>query len=297
MAMFQRVRPGYVLGGVAAAGVGLTLLSRNLTGEASASTGAPRKIFPGGPALIALPLESSELVNHNTKRLRFKLPEPDAVTGLPLEASLITFAFPKGSWFPTGRPYTPITPAVSTADEPGFFELLVKHYPGGKMSSHLHTLQPGDSLRFIAPLKHYAWTPNQHPHITMIAGGAGITPMFQLIQGILRNPEDSTQISLVFGVNTDADILLKDEFDRFEKQYPGRFKATYTVSRPDPTSLHHKGYVTQELLKEVLPATGSSKVFVCGPPGFQDALVGGKNKPPGILEQLGYGKDKVYKFD
>lgn len=85
MAMFQRVRPGYVLGGVAAAGIGLTLLSRNLTGEASATTGAPRKIFPGGPAFVALPLESSELVNHNTKRLRFKLPEPDAVTGLPLE--------------------------------------------------------------------------------------------------------------------------------------------------------------------------------------------------------------------
>lgn len=174
---------------------------------------------------------------------------------------------------------------------------MVKHYPGGKMSTHLHSLKPGDSLRFVAPLKHYAWAPNQHPHITLIAGGAGITPMFQLIQGILRNPEDATQISLVFGVNTDADILLKEELDQFEKQYPGRLKVTYTVSRPDPTSLHHKGYVTQELLKEVLSASGSSKVFVCGPPGFEDALVGGKNKPPGILEQLGYGKDKVFKFE
>ncbi|KAK8030046.1 oxidoreductase NAD-binding domain-containing protein, partial [Apiospora rasikravindrae] len=266
MAMFQRVRPGYMLGGVAAAGIGLTLLSRNLTSDASAATGAPRKVFSGGPAFLALPLESSEMVNHNTKRLRFKLPEPDSVTGLPLEY------------------------------EPGFFELLVKHYPGGGMSTHLHSLQPGDSLRFIAPLKGHAWTPNQHPHITLIAGGAGITPMFQMIQGILRDPQDATRISLVFGVNSDADLLLKGEFDRFEKQYPGRFQATYTVSRTSPGSPHREGYVTRELLKEVLPAEGSSKVFVCGPPGLEDALVGGKGKTPGILEQLGYGKDKVHKF-
>ncbi|KAK6836757.1 hypothetical protein PG989_006810 [Apiospora arundinis] len=292
MAMFQRVRPAYMIGGVAAAGIGLTLLSRNLTSEASADTGAPRKIFPGGPAFVSLPLESSELVNHNTKRLRFKLPEPDAVTGLPLEASLLTFAWPKGSWRPDGKPYTPVT----TADEPGFLELLVKHYPEGRMSTHLHSLQPGDRLRFVAPLKGYAWSPNRHAHITLIAGGAGITPMYQLIQGILRNPEDATKITLVFGVNSDADLLLKDEFDRFEKQYPGRFHATYTVSRPGSWSPHRKGYVTQELLREVLPKDGgSSKVFVCGPPGLEEALLGEKNKP-GILEQLGYGKDKVHKF-
>ena len=162
------------------------------------------------------------------------------------------------------------------------------------MSTHLHSLQPGDRLRFVAPIKGYAWTPNRHPHVTLIAGGAGITPMYQLAQGILRNPEDTTQITLVFGVNSDADILLKDEFDRFERQYPGRFRATYTVSRPGTGSPYRKGYVTKELLQEVIPENGS-KVFVCGPPGLEEAMLGEKGKP-GVLEQLGYGKDKVHKF-
>lgn len=40
--------------------------------------------FGGGPAFFSLALESSEQVNHNTKRLRFKLPEADAVSGLSM---------------------------------------------------------------------------------------------------------------------------------------------------------------------------------------------------------------------
>jgi cytochrome-b5 reductase len=42
------------------------------------------------------------------------------------------------------------------------------------------------------------------------------------------------------------------------------------------------------------------KVFVCGPPGMEAALVGaggfGRGGAGGILEQLGYTKDQVFKF-
>lgn len=176
-------------------------------------------------------------------------------------------------------------------------DLLVKHYPNGKASTHLHSLSPGESLRFLMPLKGYAWAPNRFPHVTLIAGGAGITPMYQMVQGILRNPADTTKVTLVFGVNSDADLLLKDEFDQLEKTHPGRFQAVYTVSRPEPGSPYRKGYVTQELLKECIPGSPAdqTQVFVCGPPAMETALLGQRGKP-GILQQLGYGKDKIHKF-
>lgn len=41
----------------------------------------PKKIFPAS-GFVDLKLESSELVNHNVKKLRFALPDPDAVTGI-----------------------------------------------------------------------------------------------------------------------------------------------------------------------------------------------------------------------
>ena len=41
----------------------------------------PKKVFPAS-GFVDLKLESSELVNHNVKKLRFALPDPDAVTGM-----------------------------------------------------------------------------------------------------------------------------------------------------------------------------------------------------------------------
>jgi cytochrome-b5 reductase len=53
-------------------------------------------------------LESSELVNHDTKRLRFTLPDKTQSTGLTLTSAVLTISWPKGSWIPTIRPYTPV---------------------------------------------------------------------------------------------------------------------------------------------------------------------------------------------
>lgn len=102
-------------------------------------------------------------------------------------------------------------------------------------------------------------------------------------------------MTLVFGVNSDRDVLLRDEFREFERQFPERFRAVYTVSRPDEGSPHRKGYVTRELLDEVVPEAGRGKVFLCGPPAMETALVGQRGTP-GILEQLGYKKDQIHKF-
>jgi cytochrome-b5 reductase len=179
-------------------------------------------------------------------------------------------------------------------DEPGFIDLLIKHYPNGKASSHIHSLNPGQSLFFITAVKGYAWTPNKHPHISLIAGGAGITPIYQLIRGILANPEDKTSMTLVFGVNSDEDVLFENEFAKYEKDYPGRFKVVYTVSNPAEGSVYHKGYVSKELLKEHImgPEEENTKVFVCGPPAMEKSILG----KGGILGQLGYTKSQIYKF-
>ena len=255
------------------------------------------KTFTSGFSFQTLKLRSSEEVNHNTKRLRFDLPDSNAVSGLEPVSALLTKASVNGAWLPTMRPYTPI----SDPDEPGHVDLLVKRYDTGKMSNHLHSLQPGQTLSFkTGPLSGYPYTANKHSHVALLAGGAGITPMYQLTHAILRNPDDRTKITLVFGVNTDEDLLFREEFTSLEKQYAGRFKCVYTVSHPTEDDEFPHGYITRQLLEKTIPGPKEEgvKVLFCGPPAMEKAVVGGEwfGGVGGILKELGYSKEQVVKL-
>ena len=48
---------------------------------------------------------------------------------------------------------------------------------------------------------------------------SGITPMLQVLQEILFNPEDHTKCTLLFANQTPADIMLKDELDALAKDH------------------------------------------------------------------------------
>ncbi|KAE8353105.1 hypothetical protein BDV28DRAFT_133905 [Aspergillus coremiiformis] len=272
-------------------GIGAYCARSHLLPRVHAESNEPPAMFSGF-GFTTLRLQSVKVVNHNTKRLVFEFPDPNARGGLSLTSALLTFSRPKGRWLPVLRPYTPI----SDLNQQGSLELMVKHYPNGKASTHIHSLVPGDTLTFLTPLKGYSWVPNQHPQIYAIAGGAGITPIYQLIRGILDNPNDKTKINLVFGVNSEQDLLLREELEEYKRRFPGRFDYVYTVSQLEgETGGLKKGYVTEELLKTVATDRGDAKVFVCGPPAMETSLIGNRGTK-GILDRLGFEKEQVYKF-
>ncbi|KAG6367994.1 hypothetical protein INS49_002194 [Diaporthe citri] len=299
----------YFLGGGAAAAGGYYYFTQN-PGAAQKAEAKVKGALPGGEVkkaltggdqgFLSLKLDDVEIVNHNTKKFRFKLPEDDMVSGLEVASAILTKFKPEGDAKPVLRPYTP------TSDEgtKGYIELIVKKYPDGPMSSHLHTLVPGQRLDFKGPLPKYPWSENKHEHIALVAGGTGVTPMYQLCRAIFNNPNDKTKVTLVFGNITEDDILLKKEFQELENTYPQRFRAFYLLDQPPKDWAGGKGFINKELLKTVLPGPkdGNVKVFVCGPPGLYKAISGPKVSPKdqgeltGILAELGYTKDQVYKF-
>lgn len=66
--------------------------------------------FTGGDqGWVSLKLSDIELVNHNTKRLRFELPEPDNVSGLHVASAVLTKYKGPNDEKATLRPYTPIS--------------------------------------------------------------------------------------------------------------------------------------------------------------------------------------------
>lgn len=128
--------------------------------------------------------------------------------------------------------------------------------------------------------------------------------MYQLARAIFKNPADKTSVTLVFGNLTEADILLKHEFQDLENTYPNRFRAFYVLDHPPDGWTQGKGHITKDLLKTVLPEPKEEnvKIFVCGPPGLYKAVSGAKKSPAdqgeltGMLRELGYSQDQVYKF-
>merc|ERR1712129_460156 len=143
----------------------------------------------------------------------------------------------------------------------------------------------------------------------MIAGGSGITPMLQVIKEIMRDPADKTQITLLFCNQTPADILLRKELDALEASSKGQLKVHYVVDKNESKDrgIAHVGYVTADLLARTLPVPAADAlIYFCGPPPMLKAVAGpkkfGKGKPPaqgevgGILKEMGYTADMVYKF-
>ncbi|KAB8276667.1 NADH-cytochrome b5 reductase 2 [Aspergillus minisclerotigenes] len=287
--------------------VGLTGLSVGLYRYyygAGATAEAPierAKVFTGGDqGWVDLKLSEIEVLSHNTKRLRFEFEDKEAVSGVTIASALLTKFKPVGAEKAVLRPYTP----TSDEDQPGYLDLVVKVYPNGPMSEHLHSMNVDQRLSFKGPLPKYQWETNKHEHIALIAGGTGITPMYQLIRQIFKNPDDKTKVTLVYGNVTEDDILLKKELQDLENTYPQRFKAFYLLDKPPKEWTGGKGYINKELLKTVLPEPKeeNQKIFVCGPPGLYNAVSGNKVSPKdqgelsGILKELGYNKDQVYKF-
>ncbi|RDW68154.1 NADH-cytochrome b5 reductase-1 [Coleophoma cylindrospora] len=256
-----------------------------------------RKVFGRGPSFTSLRVHSVENINHDTKRLRFSLPNKNVSSGLGLTSAVLTFSKPSGHLLPVVRPYTP----TNNLDEPGYLDLVVKRYPKGKASNHLHSLKPGQSLFFLAAIQGYQWKRNAFSHITLVAGGAGITPMYQLIQGIFNDPKETTKVTLVHGINSDEDAIFRAEFAKYEEDFPERFNVVHTASHPVEASPFRKGYITGDLIREANEKLGgkSDKVFVCGPPAMEAALVG-KSAPcgagGGILGQLGFSRGQIFKF-
>ncbi|KAM3421160.1 NADH-cytochrome b5 reductase [Cercospora zeina] len=252
-----------------------------------------------------LTVTRSEQINHDTKRITFQLPAGEnEVSGVPAGSAVLTQHTPSGAWFPVLRPYTP----VSESDTRGEVQFIVKQYPNGRASTHMHSLAPGQTLQIRGPIPGYTYTPSDKPRdLIFVAGGAGITPIYSLAQGILKDAQDQTRIQLLWGVNGTRDIVLKEELEELEKRYPARLQVTYCVSgpesKPGSPSLgdekkYKKGYVNKSALQEALARTTNlgdakgTKVFLCGPPTMETALTA----KGGVLAELGMEKKNIHRF-
>jgi len=184
------------------------------------------------------------------------------------------------------KPYTPTTLDTDV----GYFELVVKMYPQGRMSHHFREIREGDYMAVKGPKGRFKYQPNQVRALGMIAGGTGITPMFQVTRAILENQQDKTNINLIYANVTFDDILLKEELDAFAIKFPNQFKVYYVLNQPPEIWDGGVGFVTKEMIQTDFPAPASDiKILRCGPPPMNKAMAAN-------LEALGYSPQMQFQF-
>lgn len=279
------------LGAISAAGIAWHFSGPKIWNE-------PSKTFKDGSQWIDLKLKDSWDISPNTKHYVFELNSPDDVSGLVTASCLMAkYVTEKGN--NVIRPYTP----VSDPEQKGTIEFVIKTYPEGKFSKHVHNLKPNDTVSFKGPIVKWKWEPNQFKKITLIGGGSGITPLYQLIHEISKNPADNTKVDLFYGSVSEKDILLRKELDKLAAEHKDQINVQYFLSNPEEGWTGHTGYIDKSFLKEHLAGpSADSKVFVCGPPPMYNSISGNKVSPSdqgevtGILAELGYTKDHVFKF-
>lgn len=242
-------------------------------------------------------LVSKTSLSHDVRLFRFALPFADQVLGLPVGKHIFLCATIDDKL--CMRAYTP----TSTIDEVGYFELVVKIYfkgvvprfpNGGLMSQYLDSMPIGSSLDVKGPLGHIEYTGKGNfmvhgkqkfaKKLAMMAGGTGITPIYQVMQAILKDQDDDTEMYVVYANRTEDDILLKDELDAWAEKYPDRVKVWYVVQESVREGWKYSlGFVTEDILREHMPeAADDVLALACGPPPMIQFAVNPN------LEKMGY---------
>jgi cytochrome-b5 reductase len=219
-------------------------------------------------------------VSHNTKLIRFEIPHGRSL-GLPI-GKHITLRVRVDSnndhsscaeVSKVMRAYTP----TSRPNQTGYFDLLIKSYEFGKMSTYLHSLRPGQSVDVRGPLGRFKYTPSQFPAphcMGLIAGGTGITPCLQVLRCALEGDaaiNDTNCFTLLYQNRTFEDILLKEELDLLEKKFSSRLRVVYFLSNcSESYEGVVRGYIDKAAVKKYLNLSICPFVGICGPSGFND---------------------------
>lgn len=301
-----------VIGGVGIVSIVLWILFKNKNQPNDNSGPSKRKnviVSLKNPDIkYQFTLAHKENISHDTRRFRFQLPSSKHILGLPVGQHIYLTAHINGEL--VKRPYTPTT----SDDNQGYFDLVIKVYPNGKMTQYLDKLSLGHGIDVSGPSGNLIYKDNglfdirtRKPdpfvtrrvrHLGLIAGGSGITPMYQIINEILKEQASITpgqnipiKIWLLFANQTEQDILLRDELENLAASNSDRFKLWYTVDRESDNWKYSKGFINEDMLREHMPPPSDDVLIcICGPPPMiKFACVPN-------LEKLGFTENMRYTF-
>jgi len=223
-------------------------------------------------------LKMKKKLNDDTYDLTFELEHPNQKLGVPIGKHLYLQCISL-SGEKIIRSYTPI----SDVDQLGQFQLIIKVYKAtenqsaGKMSECIERLKEGDIVQCKGPFGDVEYQRNkmifnkgiiqQVNKLTMIAGGSGITPIYQIFRYAI---EDGIECDMTYCNKTEDDILLRTELEHFQE-------IRHCLSRSNENWKGCRGYVS----KDMIGNRHDGLLLCCGPSPMEKLV-------RDIAEQMGW---------
>ena len=207
-------------------------------------------------------------VTHNVRRYTLDRPEGYAFT--PGQATDVSLD--EDGWRDKKHPFT----FTALADAPNL-EFTIKSYfatGGDGVTERLYGYKPGQSL----VLRDVWGTITYKGAGTFIAGGAGITPFIAILRD-LHHQRKLEGHTLIVSNRTEADIILRDEFESFRG-----LRTVWTVTSDPQSSLLHDR-IDDKFLKTHIKDFAQN-FYLCGPDDMVKQL-------RGTLKELGASVENV----
>lgn len=238
-------------------------------------------LFPSYVFGKDLKLVSAEDITHDVKLFKFQLPPNANETGIRPGKAVLASITNKANNKHFFRPYS----ALYDPEDPSTLQFAIKNENTEGASGAFHKLSPGEKVKFRGPLPIHNVAFEKLPkNVDLIAGGSGITPVFSVLQYLLlEKPE--TNLTLILANKSPKDIIFKEQLETLQERYAGRLKVVHVLNDPQDFKADylHSGRVTKDILGTYIRQ--DRKIFLCGPDGLVNSLVG-KKKDKGLLEDV-----------
>ena len=188
---------------------------------------------------------------------------------LNLDLRATNFSFAAGQAVMLGLGGSPLRKPYSIASAPwevvksGIMQVLVQVEDSGGLDPHLELASPGTMLDLDGPFGSFGLPERIDRPLLFVAGGTGIAPLRSMLIEHLSRPTRHPA-ALIYSARSVDEFAFRPELAALEST--GRISSYFTVTREENSEWQgRRGRISEALLREALPSTGST-CLVCGPP-------------------------------
>lgn len=162
-------------------------------------------------------------------------------------------------------------PADALDPQNSSYTVMLERNPAGFFSPQaLDHWKPGTKLLISEPRSDPTWGDlSNMKHVVALAGGSGITPFFALAGAVAGGLEDF-DLTILYGNETYAGILLREELDGFARRSNGKIRMIHVLSGEERDGCE-QGFITVDLVRKYAP-DGDYSILICGPKPMYDFL-------------------------